>query len=440
MKLDIGKIIEGGFPPGSVILIAGEPGTGKTIIVSSLVFQKLRDGKKVLFVSLNEPKEDYLLNMRKLGMNFENKNFKFMDFFTVGKEAIKSQLKLIYDEIEKFKPDIIVIDSVTAIVNALGSEDIRSFLHTSLGRYVKSIGATAFLIAEKPIESEGLGYGVEEFVVDGLIILRYIKQGEHYRRVLEIPKMRGRKIRKPQYEYAITGKGILLFDVPELERVGEATFERIATGIEKLDELTGGGYYKGAITLIAGQSGTGKTTFGLHFVYRNALAGRKAMFLTFEESIENVLRAMKNYGMEYSLVKENLIVKDMVPEAYSPVSFFTQILDLIETEKPEVIFMDSFSSIQDHMDKEELRKMVRYLQLIVKKNGIVLVSTLNVGNNQSVPFTSLSTLSDNIIFLRFDVCGSEVKRKLLIVKSRSSNHSRKIHDFEINNRGIVISG
>ena len=433
------QIIKGGFPPGSMIIIAGEPGTGKTILASTIVYEELKKGKKAMYVSLNEPKEDYLSSLEKFGIKFSEENFKFVDLFTVSKEALVAQIELIVKEFMEFKPDILVIDSITAITSVMNPEYVRSFLHTSLGRLVKSTGAIALLIAEKPMEHEGLGFGVEEFVVDGVIILRYIKCGEHYRRVLEIPKMRKRKIKKPQYEYAITEKGIVFFDIPELERFEELTFERVTTGIEKLDELMDGGFYRGSITIIAGHTGSGKTTFGLFFTYANALKGNKAMFITFEESVSNVLRAMKNYGMDYDKVKDKLIIKSLIPEAQSPVSFFVEIKDLIESEKPIALFIDSFSSLHEHMDKAELDKMVRYLQITVKKYGIALCSTINIKNGfNELPTTGLSTLADNIILLTYDIVDNKLTRKLLVLKARASNHSRKVYTFEISSRGVEI--
>ncbi|MFA4645829.1 ATPase domain-containing protein [Pyrococcus kukulkanii] len=110
----------------------------------------------------------------------------------------------------------------------------RTFLHTMLGRLIKTYGSTALLIAEKPIGEEKIGFGVEEFVVDGVIILKTRSIGENIVGTLEIRKMR-RKIRKPEYEYAITDNGIDFFDVPELKRVEfEPTWSRITSGIEKL--------------------------------------------------------------------------------------------------------------------------------------------------------------------------------------------------------------
>jgi len=435
------EIVEGGFPPGAVVIIAGEPGTGKTIFASSIVYDALKNGKKAIYVSFNEPREDYFRCMKSLGMDFEDfESFKFVDVFTVSREALDTQIELIIKEIVDFKPDFIVLDSISALTQLMKPEEVRSFLHSALARFTKSIGAVTLLIAEKPFEVEGLGYGVEEFVADGVIILRYLKYGEHERRVLEIPKMRQRRIKKPQYEYTITEKGIVFFDIPELERAEEISFEKVTTGLRELDEITNGGYYRGSITIIAGHTGTGKTTFGLHFVYKNALEGKKAVFITFEESLSSIIRAAKSYGMDLDIVKDRLIIKDWIPESLSPVYFFAKIKELIEEEKPDVLFIDSMSSLQEHMNKEELGKMIRYLQLMVKRLGIAACLTLNVGSDfATLPYTGLSTLADNIIFLKYEF-GDEVRNKLVVLKTRGSKHSKRIYSYEITDRGVRIYG
>ncbi len=155
------KIIPDGFPRGSMILIAGEPGTGKTTLVSAIAVNEIKKGKKVLFISLNEPREDYAKSMSRFGWRFDETNFKFVDLFTVSREALDAQIKLIVEEFMKFKPDLVIIDSITALTALMGPEHVRSILHTSLGALVKSTGAIALLIAEKPMGREELGFGVQ---------------------------------------------------------------------------------------------------------------------------------------------------------------------------------------------------------------------------------------------------------------------------------------
>jgi circadian clock protein KaiC len=243
-------VLKDGFPDGSLILVAGEPGAGKTIFSATFIYNGAKKfGEKGMYISLAETKSEFYESMRQLGMDFEelerNGLFKFVDLVTVSEETIEKEIGLLMGEIVKFQPKRVVIDSISVFAQVLGAERTRVFLHTMLGRFIKAYNSTALLIAEKPMGAEKIGYGLEEFVVDGVIILRYESFGEVTRRVMEIPKMRRRSIKKPQYEYVITQRGIEFLEVPELSRAEiEYTMEKITTGLEKLDGMLDGGLYR----------------------------------------------------------------------------------------------------------------------------------------------------------------------------------------------------
>ena len=438
----LSKIIDGGLPDGSVILITGEAGTGKTILASSIAQEELNRGRKVMFISFNETRKEFFRNSKQVGLNLEKDNFLYYDLFSAGRSVAENQLNYLYTEIYKVKPDLIIIDSITSVLSSFSREHVRSFLHTSIGRFVKMMNSRAILISEKPFGREELGYGIEEFVVDGVIVLELVYEREHYRRLLKVLKMRERRIDKPCHEFEITGNGLVVFDVPELDASEFVSNEKLTTGIERLDELTNGGFYRGSITVIVGNTGSGKTTFGLHFCYANAMLGRKAMFITFEESRNAVLRAMSNYGMDYESVKDRMLVFDFIPEARSPVSYFVRISQLISEHRPDVMVVDSLSSLQQHMDSRELAKMMRYLQIVSKENGTTVLATLNrwidLNDMSAFPATYLSTLADNMIILTTLVEESRLSRKLIILKQRASSHSVRLHSYEIGDSGVVI--
>lgn len=440
------NIVKDGFPEGSLILIAGEPGAGKTIFASTFVYNGMaKFGEKGIYVSLAETKEDYYEEMKKIGMDFEKFEkkglFKFIDLVTITSETIEKEIELIMKEIITFQPKRIVIDPVSAFAQLLGAEKMKIFLHTTLGRFIKAYNTVAFLIAEKPLGREVIGYGIEEFIVDGVIILKYLKMREITRRVMEIPKMRKRDIERAQYEYAITDEGIEFLAVPELIREEKgAPMEKLTTGIKKLDELLEGGVYRGSITLFVGMTGTGKTTFSLHFAIANALQGRRAAYVSFEEPVGQVIRTAKNYGMPVDeLLKQNLKMFSWVPEARTPVYTFLKLKRIIEEFEPEVLVIESLTALREHMDEKELIKMIRYLNLLVKEHDIAVYITLNAETDfETVPFTRASTLSDNIIGLKYVIKGDSIERRLAIIKSRGSNHSRKIHKYEITDEGVII--
>ena len=200
-------ILKNGFPDGSLILVAGEPGAGKTIFSATFVYNGAKKfGEKGIYISLAETKKEFYESMKQLGMNFEELEdkglFKFVDLVTVREETIKKEIELLMNEIIKFQPKRIVVDPISVFAQVLGVEGTRVFLHTMLGRFIKAYNSTALLIAEKAIGAEKIGYGIEEFVVDGVIVLRYQSFGEVTRRVMEIPKMRRKSIEKSCYEYS----------------------------------------------------------------------------------------------------------------------------------------------------------------------------------------------------------------------------------------------
>ncbi|NOY11571.1 MAG: AAA family ATPase [Archaeoglobi archaeon] len=438
----LSKIISGGIPDGSVILISGEAGTGKTILASSIAQEELERGKRVMFISFNETEDEFFGNMKKVGLDLEKPGFLYYDLFSVGRGIVENQLNYIYTEIYKVKPDLIVIDSLTSILTSFSRDHVRSFLNTSISRFVKMLNSKAILISERPFGREGFGHGIEEFVVDGVISLELVYEREHYRRVMRILKMRGRKIEKPSYEFEITDSGLIVFEIPELDASEFVSNEKLTTGIPRLDELTSGGFYRGSITVVVGNTGSGKTTFGLHFCHANAMLGRRAVFVTFEESRNAILRAMENYGMDYEPVKDRLMIYDFVPEAKSPISYFVEISRLISRYRPDVMVIDSLSSLQQHMNPTELAKMMRYLQIVSKENGTAVLATLNrwvdLSSLSSFPATNLSTLADNMIVLSTFIEGGELKRKLVILKQRASPHSVRVHEYSLGEGGVVI--
>ena len=441
------SVVKGGFQDGSLILLAGEPGTGKTIFSSQIIYSTMKKNKdKCIYVSFSESKSDYFREMSSLGMDFGKLEtaglFKFMDLVSVSKEVIESEVELIMKEIIRLAPKFVVIDSVSALTQLMGKEKVRVFLHTTLGRFVKTVGSIVLLIAEKPFGEEKIGYGIEEFITDGVIVLKMEKVKEANRRILEIRKMRGHEIKRPQYEFVITEKGIEFLEVPELVMTRrDSSTERITTGLSELDELLDGGVFADSITLIAGQTGTGKTSLGLHFAIQNALDGRNAVFISFEEQPGNLIRQARIYELEIDKVLDKtLTIYSWVPEAQTPVDFFIKIKRIIEKENPQVLVIDSLTSMRQRMDETELVKLLRYLQLLIKSKKIATYVTLFLENVEMniIPLTMASTFADNIIILRYKIEEEEVKRQLIIVKARGSAHSRKIQMYEINSKGVVF--
>jgi circadian clock protein KaiC len=209
------KLIEGGFPRGSLIVLAGSPGSGKTIASAQYIYYgATKSGENGVYISFGERKEVFYKNMEKLGLSFkelEKKgNFKFLDLMTTKSEAIPDTLEITFSEIRAMKTERLVIDSFTAMTSALPNKiDGRIILHM-LEKLMRDIGCTTLLLVEVPTGQVGLGLGFEEFVSDGIILFETIDVRSGIQKRSVIRKMRGTNHNQNYCNIVISDQGLAL--------------------------------------------------------------------------------------------------------------------------------------------------------------------------------------------------------------------------------------
>ncbi len=256
-------MIEGGFPKGSLILLAGNPGTGKTVFGVSFICKGGRDLDEAgVHVSFAENEETLKGNMsQQLDRNCEkcvkNGKCRFLDLVTVKEEGTSTVLELILAEVQKLKAKRLVIDSYTAMAQAFKEKkDSRIIIHTVLGKLVRRMGCTPILISEAPRGQEQIGMGIEEFVADGVILLKTMELDERPLREMEILKMRGTRLTQNKILYSLDG-GFNAFqslqpkpvEKPKRFQPIKDSPDMFSSGLPQLDEILKGGYPKGSIVL-----------------------------------------------------------------------------------------------------------------------------------------------------------------------------------------------
>ncbi|MCJ7770404.1 AAA family ATPase [Candidatus Bathyarchaeota archaeon] len=207
------KLIEGGFPAESIILIAGNPGAGKTTFAAQFLIQGTSVSEKGLYVCFAETKESLHRNLLRFGWNFEELERKgrlaILDLSTTKEPGIQGNLNIILEKIIEINAKRLVIDSFTAFSMALTEPtDVRFLIHL-LYRFLQRAGCTTVMISDTPWGSQRIGLGVEEFVADGVVLLTTSFDGEgKLRRTCSILKMRSTDHSKMTHEYEITDLGI----------------------------------------------------------------------------------------------------------------------------------------------------------------------------------------------------------------------------------------
>lgn len=226
-------MLGGGFSEGRVILVLGEPGTGKTIFCSQFLYASASTNEKAAFIGMNEPKSRYYAEMKALGMDFEklgnDGKFNYVDATDVrripeqakvgripvgGRElGLVNLMDTIQEEIEKNSPKRIVVDSISDLIFRYPQIEERRPVILDLIETLQSAKATCLLTSELLSTGEERVVQPEEYLAEGVIILRTVKNGS---RAIQVRKMRGSKIDTKPRPYIIKENGIEVYSTEEI--------------------------------------------------------------------------------------------------------------------------------------------------------------------------------------------------------------------------------
>ncbi len=235
------ELFERGIPRGSAVLIAGGAGSGKTIFCLQTLAHHASNGEKCFYMSFEESNEKLMKHMKDFGWDVEklikSGKLKIQRYspFEISRsvEAMlakeKGELLIDIEPVvlpEGFKPDFIVLDSLTAVASAfIGREDSYRVYLEQLFSFFERMGSTSLLITEtKQIPDIFSTTGVEEFLADGVIVFYNIKRGDFKENAIEVLKMRGEKHQKKIVAMRITDEGIVVY--PEQEVFGGVEEEK----------------------------------------------------------------------------------------------------------------------------------------------------------------------------------------------------------------------
>ena len=220
---------DGGIPKGNHVLVAGGPGTGKSTLCRHICYNLVLKGKKCMYVSFEETKERIVKSMENFGWDvkkfIENGDFLIqkinpldilrMKFGSIGGSGSATELSYKIKPLvipKDFHPDVIAVDSLSAIIAASVTKDknYRVYLQ-QLFSFFEETGATSLLITETdPIPTRYSETGIEEFLADGIIVLYNIQKKDVRENAIEVLKMRDSKHQKKMVLMEITDNGIII--------------------------------------------------------------------------------------------------------------------------------------------------------------------------------------------------------------------------------------
>ena len=356
---------------------------------------------------------------------------------------IEKLCETIVEVVNKTNAKRVVLDSITALLYRLKNDEmIRQFIFR-LGSFLGLMEAGVFLVGEGE-NRDSASYGVEGFISDGVIRLSTVHHGKEAQRTLEIVKMRGMNHDSTTTSFRISPDGIKLFPRMRRKLGYQVSNKRISTGVSGLDEMSGGGFIEGSSVAVMGPSGTGKSITCLHFIMAGLRKGENCLIVSFEESHDQLLQNAGTFGFNLKKYEATgqlkFITVDMETRSFD--EHIDIIINTATETKSKRIVVDSLSAVGNELGAESLRDFSSTLVDGFKTLGATTLLTLATEGFLGGGMLSESHVSafvDTIVLFRFVEIESELRRAVIIVKMRSSDHDKKMREVIISGDGINIS-
>jgi len=214
--------------------------------------------------------------------------------------------------------------------------------------------------------------------------------------------------------------------------------DRIKTNIPGLDALIQGGIPENDLIILSGTCGTGKTVFSLEYLY---FSKEPSIYVTFEDQPSELRSQALGFGWDLKKLEDRGILKILKYDPFKIEDVFGMIENNIREIKAKYVVIDSVSAFAIYMrDETEVRRTLLQVYDILKKNKCtsILISEIQPGTHKISRFGVEEFVCDGVIVLRKILQDNEYKRAINVWKMKGTNHSRKFHMYEINNKGFFV--
>ncbi len=450
---ELDEILGGGIPAGSVTVITGNPGSGKTVLALQQLFTAAREGRRCLYVTtLSEPALKIVRYMQLFDFfdaSLLDERIRLRDLgdtlLTEGAVPAQQRLQALVEEEE---PELVVIDSFKVFHDLLDPSEVRPFVY-ELAVSLSSWGATTLLLGEYTADEP---MDLPEFAIaDGIVRLGSQRYGLASVRELQVLKMRGVDYAEGVHLFDIMKSGLHAYprlQAPPVKEPGEvATRERVAFGLASLDDLLDGGLPRGSSTLVQGATGTGKTILGLRFLATAAERGERAIHFGLEETPHDLRRVAGTFGWR---LDPSDSASSSVRFVYtSPIElvadrFLHEALQAADEAGATRVVLDSLGTLRDAVGSHDrFRDLVyafsRHMAAREITTLFLVESPELLGTNQLTTHMAASVV-DNVILMRYVEERGTLVRALSVLKARGVRHSSELRRFMIEPDGPKVGG
>ncbi len=237
----------------------------------------------------------------------------------------------------------------------------------------------------------------------------------------------------------------------------DSTYSKVKTGIPGLDSIISGGMKMGRTVTVSGPPGSGKTTFGLQYLYSGAKDfDEPGVYLTMSQNIDDIKNDCKSFGWDFDdlITKEKILMVDARPFKIQdeligkdeslyrgeqlPFEHLTQlILSSIKRIAAKRVVIDSLTILaMQYNDQFYMRQGLQGMVQALENFGVTSLVLSEYSEKDKIPLEWFVT--SGIIQLRHTRKEDSMERTIQVTKMRGIKHSEQIHLIELDSDGLHL--
>jgi circadian clock protein KaiC len=232
------------------------------------------------------------------------------------------------------------------------------------------------------------------------------------------------------------------------------TIHKLPTGIASFDVIAKGGLPRNRTTLVSGTAGSGKTVFAMQFLAEGiAGAGEPGVFVTFEESAEDIRKNMSSFGwpLDQWEREQKLVFVDASPDpeietveagSFDLGALLVRVQHAVRKVNAKRVSVDSLGAVfSQFSDQSIVRRELFRIAWALKQMGVTALLTAERVHEYGpvARFGIEEFIADNVIILRNVLDAENRRRTIEILKFRGTDHQKGEYPFTIiSGRGLVV--
>src|ERR671912_1103456 len=423
------ELTGGGLPHGRATLVTGGPGSCKTLFGLEFLVRGAQEfDEPGVLLTFEESAADLTENVASLGFDLaglEADGHLVIDAFRIDASEIVTTGDFDLDglfirlatAVQSVGARRVVLDTIEVLFGALGDEAIVRNEFSRLLRWLKDHQLTTVITGERGREGQLTRYGIEEYASDCVIVLDHRMHDE------------------------IATRRLRVWPIPSTALPYTVSTERVSLGVPQLDEMLGGGVFRGSTVLVTGTAGTGKTTLAASAVDAACARGESALFVSFEEAPDQIIRNLRSVGIDLGRWVDAGLLRlwGQRATAFGLEGHLSAIERLLEETGPTVAVLDAVGSLGNIGAEAEVTSAVVREVDMMKSRGITgILSSLSHDAQRESSSVAVSSVVDTWLLLRNVESDGERNRLLFVMKSRGTAHSNQVREFLLTDHGAQL--